>query len=453
MFLQLLPSVEIKKSKKKEIEIFSPYICLTFSDNTPLMARSIQLLSKGIEEEALVKLCKTEKELYYLYFLLEKLKSRTFLSYTADPLATLIPLDSSFILEEKEVDAETSFCLSKFCCVRQEKEKLILETPLTPTQIHLKSPEMSSLIHLLSQMANLRKLLKTFPSFSEKTLRECLKLLLSAKAICTAEENENPVYQQWEFHDLFFHSRSRIGRHKNPSGGLFPFRDKIPSLPVLKPKMFSEKIPLYTPDLESLKKTDPSFTEVLEQRASRRNHDIAPLTLEELGAFFFRSARIKKLRASADHELSFRPYPGGGAIYELEIYPLIHNCEGIAKGTYHYDPCDHALYKISPPNAAYEQLLHNAMHSTCMTTLPQVLFIITARFQRVSWKYRSIAYATMLKNLGVLIQTFYLVATSMKLSPCAIGGGDSDLFSSLTGIPYLEEASIGEFMLAGKTPN
>ena len=45
---------------------------------------------------------------------------------------------------------------------------------------------------------------------------------------------------------------------------------------------------------------------------------------------------------------------------------------------------------------------------------------------------------------------FYLVATSAKLSPCAIGGGNSDLFSGLTGFPYLEETSIGEFMLAGK---
>jgi len=37
---------------------------------------------------------------------------------------------------------------------------------------------------------------------------------------------------------------------------------------------------------------------------------------------------------------------------------------------------------------------------------PQILITIAARFGRVSWKYSSIAYVV-LKDVGVLIQTFY----------------------------------------------
>jgi hypothetical protein len=41
----------------------------------------------------------------------------------------------------------------------------------------------------------------------------------------------------------------------------------------------------------------------------------------------------------------------------------------------------------------------------------------------------------------------YLVATGMTLAPCALGTGNSDLFSRLAGLDYLVESSIGEFML------
>jgi hypothetical protein len=53
----------------------------------------------------------------------------------------------------------------------------------------------------------------------------------------------------------------------------------------------------------------------------------------------------------------------------------------------------------------------------------QTLIVITARFARVAWKYESIAYQLVLKHVGVLIQTMYLVATAMELAPCAVGNG------------------------------
>jgi SagB-type dehydrogenase family enzyme len=82
--------------------------------------------------------------------------------------------------------------------------------------------------------------------------------------------------------------------------------------------------------------------------------------------------------------------------------------------------------------------------------LPQILINITARFQRVTWKYQSIAYAVMLKNVGVLFQTMYLVATAMNLAPCAIGTGDSDKFAEILNLDYYAETSIGEFIIGAR---
>lgn len=82
--------------------------------------------------------------------------------------------------------------------------------------------------------------------------------------------------------------------------------------------------------------------------------------------------------------------------------------------------------------------------------MPQVLITIAARFQRLSWKYESMAYNAMLKNVGGLYQTMYLLATAMDLAPCALGGGDADLFARAAGLDYYAETSVGEFLIGSK---
>jgi oxazoline/thiazoline dehydrogenase len=96
-----------------------------------------------------------------------------------------------------------------------------------------------------------------------------------------------------------------------------------------------------------------------------------------------------------------------------------------------------------------KRLLADACASSGLDTPPDVLITLAARFQRIAWKYQSMAYATILKNTGALYQQMYLVATAMNLAPCGLGGGDSDLFAEAAGLDYYAETSVGEFMLSG----
>jgi SagB-type dehydrogenase family enzyme len=97
-----------------------------------------------------------------------------------------------------------------------------------------------------------------------------------------------------------------------------------------------------------------------------------------------------------------------------------------------------------------ERLLHEARRTANMDTPLQIYFQITARCQRVFWKYESMAYALILKNLGALYATMYLVATAMDLAPCALGGGDSELFAEIAGLDPSEEPAVGEFLLGSR---
>jgi SagB-type dehydrogenase family enzyme len=241
-----------------------------------------------------------------------------------------------------------------------------------------------------------------------------------------------------------------VGRHSNPYGGTYRFVGKIKPLQAVKPRMSEEVIELFKPDLESLRSREVSFTQVLEVRRSIRTHGEFPITAEQLGEFLYRCARVKHILQTTRGEISSRPYPGGGAIYELEIYSVINFCQDVPPGLYHYHPLAHQLCKLSDKNNDVEELLNDARLSMGQRLVSQVLLMIAARFQRLSWKYESMAYAAMLKNVGCLYQTMYLVATAMNLAPCGIGGGNSDLFAKAAGCNYYAEISVGEFALGSR---
>ena len=150
-------------------------------------------------------------------------------------------------------------------------------------------------------------------------------------------------------------------------------------------------------------------------------------------------------------QFTSRPYPAGGSLYELELYAIIQACTGLAPGLYHYDPSGHRLIRLCGRTAEVAALCRDAAASTgAPEDTVQVLLILAARFARVAWKYESIAYALTLKHVGVLYQTMYLAATAMGLAPCAIGGGDADLFARAAGTDYYAETSVGEFLLGSR---
>jgi SagB-type dehydrogenase family enzyme len=94
-----------------------------------------------------------------------------------------------------------------------------------------------------------------------------------------------------------------------------------------------------------------------------------------------------------------------------------------------------------------DAMLLDAQLSADMDHPPQVLITLTARFQRLSWKYSAMWYALTLKHVGVVQQTMYLVATAHGLAPCALGAGDIEASSKAFRLDWLQESSVGEFVL------
>ena len=155
----------------------------------------------------------------------------------------------------------------------------------------------------------------------------------------------------WDFHDLVFHTRSTEGRHANPVGGTYAHAGAIPPLPAVRPPWPGKKI-----SLDKFATPEPAspFAKLLRERHSTRDFDDQhPVTLAELAQFLGTTARVlSEWKSGADVDgvpeitYSSRPYPAAGSAYELELYLTVSNCEGLARGLYHYDAGGHALVAI-----------------------------------------------------------------------------------------------------------
>jgi SagB-type dehydrogenase family enzyme len=203
----------------------------------------------------------------------------------------------------------------------------------------------------------------------------------------------------------------------------------------------------------------PTATLLRERHSTRSFDDQRPITLAELARFLDGTARVySRMRNRLDIgdagpviTYALRPYPSGGGCYELELYLAVNKCEGLIRGFYHYDAGGHELVPIDVRKNELEALLTAAEFSMGAPAAPQILITIAARFGRTSWKYSSIAYSLILKDVGVLIQTLYMMATDIGLGGCAIGSANIDLFAKMTGIEFHVEGPVGQFAIGRGT--
>ena len=338
--------------------------------------------------------------------------------------------------------------LSRFAAIRREGSDTVLDSPLASCAVTLHDPRLVCTV--VDPEGS--------PAVTSEVAEALLDELADAGLLETATETARLSRAQWSAHELAFHHGSRLRtdhRMGEDFGGTYWARDTFPAPPGRHPAWRSEPVVLARPDLTTLRQTDPSLSAVVEDRRSLRTYDdAAPLTLEQLGHFLFRTARVRSSGEFDGHELSSRPYPSGGAAYELEIYPLVRTVRGLPSALYHYDPHDHVLRRVPASATAQRGLMASSAAGLTGDGVPQVLLLISTRFGRLAWKYQSMAYALTLKHVGVLSQTMYLTATAMGLAACAIGVGDSDAFADATGLDYVEETSVGEFALGspGRAP-
>jgi SagB-type dehydrogenase family enzyme len=377
-------------------------------------------------------------------------------SHDREDLVVIEPQVPDYWPQAPQLGNADELVLSRFAYMRRRGAEMVLESPRARALFKICDPKIATAIAMLStpqQIKHLRRQ-EVFPGVQFLALLLDSQILFKVGAageggLRLAEGDHGLAL--WDFHDLLFHSRSTEGRHANPLGGVYPYVGVIAPLPAVRPSW-----PGKTIDLREVSAAHPgaisAVAELLRKRHSTRSFDDhRPITLAELSQFLDGTARVLS-RSNTTLELddgghTVRPYPSAGAAHELELYLAVNLCEGLARGFYHYDADTHELAPIGVPENQFEALLAGAESAMGAAAAPQILITIAARFGRMSWKYSSIAYALILKDVGVFTQTLYLIASEMRLGGCAIGIANIDLFAKMTGVEFHVEGPVGQFAI------
>lgn len=201
------------------------------------------------------------------------------------------------------------------------------------------------------------------------------------------------------------------------------------------------------PDVGQVALPDPvgfrglSVEEALEARRSVRDYADRLLSLEALSRLLYAAQGITEQR------LGFRAAPSAGALYPIELYPVVHSVSGLTSGIYHYAVQEHALEALQPGD--FRGRVTQAGLFQDFLGQANVCFILSAVFQRTRWRYRERAYRYVLLEAGHVGQNLYLAATSMGLGACAVGAFLDDQLNDLLGLDGAAEAvlyvvSVGE---------
>lgn len=189
------------------------------------------------------------------------------------------------------------------------------------------------------------------------------------------------------------------------------------------------------------------FDPLLRARRTCRNFDAsAVLSAVDLSTMLYRVWGAQGAKQLAPGVVAVKKHvPAGGGLHAVEAYLLVQRVEGLAPGFYHYLPHQHALDPLRELSgeAAGELLYGFVGGQQWFRDVPAVV-IMTARFDRLFWKYRRHAKAWRVVHLDVghLSQTMYLSAVDLGLGAFVTAAiNDRDIGRELELAP-LREAAI-----------
>ncbi len=202
-----------------------------------------------------------------------------------------------------------------------------------------------------------------------------------------------------------------------------------PSLYKKYPKAKKMKLP--KPGYEGL-----SLEEALRTRRSIRDYPDKLLSLNALSQLLFAAQGI----TAQDGDLMLRTAPSAGALYPIEIYIVVNKVAGLERGIYHYAVPDHSLELIQKGN--FRKKIIGCALDQEMAGKSDVTFILTAIFQRTTWKYGERGYRYAYMEAGHIGQNIALQTASLGLGAVGIGAFYDDDINKLIGIDGTSEAAL-----------
>jgi SagB-type dehydrogenase family enzyme len=182
-----------------------------------------------------------------------------------------------------------------------------------------------------------------------------------------------------------------------------------------------------------------AFHELTRARRSYRDYQGTALPRAELDALLLTACGVTGALASAARALELRAYPSSGALYAVEVYPVVLRVDGLASGVYHYAAGEHALELVRGPVDPARLVAATLPAERAMVAGAAVLLCLVGVFPRHERKYGEGGYRMLVAEAGHISQNLVLAATALGLAARPFGGVFDDLVNADLGLDAADE--------------
>lgn len=172
--------------------------------------------------------------------------------------------------------------------------------------------------------------------------------------------------------------------------------------------------------------------EPLVQRTSQRTFLPDAVPLEALAQLL----GVLQNQQAPGQPLPKHRYPSGGSLFPVQVYVHARRIEGLAPGSWYYDPDTHRLVELSP--GAEISLDWHVPHNRLIARESAFSVFFVAKLEAVEPFYRSYARDFCLLEAGYMGQLLANRAAELDLGLCPIGGIDAE---PLTTLLHLDKQS------------
>ena len=242
-----------------------------------------------------------------------------------------------------------------------------------------------------------------------------------------AEELSYPPKEWMEYEEAFlYHENSKFGRRKSQKDfvhiGQLRANKNLVSAMTRQWKVYPhvEYKPLPSV-VDFLAEPGMSLEEAIVRRRSSRCFSGKAISWKAFARMLVLSYGITGEMPYDTSDIQYlRASPSAGALYPLEIYPVVFHVEELEMGVYHYNVRDNALGLLKEGD--FREELFALCTEQDMVRDAGGVFLITAQPLRTMRKYRERGLRFIYLDAGHLAQNMYLLAVSSGCGACALGG-------------------------------
>jgi SagB-type dehydrogenase family enzyme len=187
-----------------------------------------------------------------------------------------------------------------------------------------------------------------------------------------------------------------------------------------------------------------TFHTLTRARRSQRDYGGLALSRSDFDALLHTACGVTGAMPWAGREVKLRAYPSSGALYAVEIYPVVFRVEGLGAAVYHYRAIENVLEVVRPAIDPADIVGAALPVEREMVAGAATLLCLTGCFPRHERKYGQGGYRMLVAEAGHISQNLVLAATALGLSARPFGGVFDDLLNHDLGLDRADE----QFLLA-----